>query len=327
VPFQLNYASGGLALKALVKKALQPLRRWPVIFYGVRLLRPGQNIYQHLYFTGIIKVNVSDKASFRAHHFGAKLENELFWAGYGRGWEGYTLRLWRELCLRSRFIADIGANTGIYALAAAALNTNAEIIAIEPVPRIYNKLTSNIAINNFDIKAYQVAASDHDGESILFDTGQDHSYSASLEEIMSIEGGYTSEVVRTTVSTVRLDSLFDEIKVERIDLLKIDVENHELKVLTGMRNRLDRDKPTLVIEIFDFAREAVAKLLTGLNYKFFVIDESNGLIPIVDLTYPVPGGSWNFLICQDNIAQALPLDLHYKTVCIHYSDVTDTKTR
>ncbi len=300
-------------MKALVKKALQPLRRWPVLFYGVRLLRPGKNIYQHLYFTGIIKVNVSDNASFLVHHFGAMLENDLFWAGYGHGWEGYTLRLWRELCLKSGFIADIGANTGIYALAAASLNNNAEIIAIEPVPRIYNKLASNIALNNFNIKAYKVAASDHDGESIMFDTCEEHSASASLEEIMSIEGGYTGEVVRTTVPTVRLDTLFDEIKFERIDLLKIDVENHELKVLAGMRNRLDRDKPTLVIEIFDFAREAVAKLLTGLNYKFFAIDENNGLIPIADLTYRVPGSSWNFLVCQDNIAQGLAREIYKET--------------
>ena len=297
-------------MKALVKKVLQSLRRWPVLFYGIRLLRPGQNIYQHLYFTGIIQVNVSDNASFLVHHFGAKIENELFWAGYGHGSEGYALRLWRELCVRSRFIADIGANTGIYALAAAALNTNAEIIAIEPVSRIYNKLASNIALNNFNIKAYKVAASDHDGESIMFDTCQEHSYSASLEEVMGLEGGYAGEVVRTTVPTVRLDTLFDEIQFERIDLLKIDVENHELKVLAGMRNRLDRDKPTLLIEIFDFAREAVAKLLTGLNYKFFVIDENNGLIPIADLTYRVPGSSWNFLVCQDNIAQALPREIY-----------------
>jgi len=297
-------------MKALVKKALQSLRRWPVLFYGIRLLRPGKNIYQHLYFTGVIQINVSDNARFLVHHFGAKIENELFWAGYGHGSEGYTLRLWRELCLRSRFIADIGANTGIYALAAAALNTTAEIIAIEPVPRIYNKLASNIALNNLNIKAYKVAASDHDGESIMFDTSEEHSYSASLEEIMSIEGGYTSEVVRTTVPTVRLDALFDEIKFERIDLLKIDVENHELKVLAGMRNRLDRDRPTLVIEIFDFGREAVAKLLTGLNYKFFVIDENNGLIPVADLTCRVPGSSWNFLVCQDNVAQALPREIY-----------------
>ena len=303
-------------MKALVKKALQSLRRWPVLFYGIRLLRPGQNIYQHLYFTGIIQVNVSDNASFLVHHFGAKIENELFWAGYGHGSEGYSLRLWRELCVRSRFIADIGANTGIYALAAAALNTNAEmntnaeIIAIEPVPRIYNKLASNIALNNFNIKAYKVAASDHDGESLMFDSCQEHSYSASLEEVMSIEGGYTAEVVRTTVPTVRLDTLFDEIQFERIDLLKIDVENHELKVLAGMRNCLDRDRPTLLIEIFDFAREAVAKLLTGLNYKFFVIDENNGLIPIADLTDRGPGSSWNFLVCQDNIAQALPSEIY-----------------
>jgi FkbM family methyltransferase len=268
-------------MKAFVKRCLQPLRGFPAIFYGIRLLHPGQNIYQHLYFTGLIKVDVSDSASFRLHHFGAQVENALFWEGYGRRWEGYSLRLWRELCLKSRFIADVGANTGIYALAAGALNKHAEIVAIEPVPGIYNKLVSNIAINKFNIKAYNVAASDKDGESIMFDTCTEHSYSASLEEDMGMAGGWAGDAVRTTVHTVRMDTLFDQLNFERIDLLKIDVEMHEPKVLAGMINRLERNKPTLLIEILDSEiGDAVERLLVGLNYKFFAIDENNGLIPV-----------------------------------------------
>ena len=46
------------------------------------------------------------------HHFGAAVENELFWAGYGRSWEGAELRLWRSLVKHAEYLADVGANTG-----------------------------------------------------------------------------------------------------------------------------------------------------------------------------------------------------------------------
>lgn len=112
---------------------------------------------------------ISSRASFVINHFGYQIENELFWAGFGRGYEGMELRLWRTPMPYVEFVADVGANTGVYALSAAAVNARGKIIAAEPVSRIYEKLVGNLARNSFDVRAMQIAGSDSDGEAVFRD--------------------------------------------------------------------------------------------------------------------------------------------------------------
>jgi hypothetical protein len=76
-------------------------------------------------------------------HHGHQLENDLFWAGYGNNWERTSLRLWGWLARDAKCIFDVGANTGTYALAARAVNAEAEVEAFEPVDRVYTKLQIN----------------------------------------------------------------------------------------------------------------------------------------------------------------------------------------
>jgi hypothetical protein len=137
----------------------------------------------------------------------------------------------------------------------------------------------------------QIAASDFDGEAIMFDIEGEHNYSASLDATML--DGY--EPLRVPVRTARLDSLFDEVGWPRVDLLKIDVEKHELAVLAGMRKRLQQDRPTILIEILNHGiGEAVASFLHRLDYRFFAIDQRAGLIGTEKLDRSEPR---NYLLC------------------------------
>jgi FkbM family methyltransferase len=281
-------------MKAATRRLVSPLRRYPVFFLALReLFHPGHSLYQHLHFIGPVKVQVSERASFMINHYGAKIENDLFWAGFGCGWEGAELRLWRELVGSAEFIADVGANTGVYALAAAAVNPRARIVAIEPVSRIYERLAANIALNQFNICALQIAASDADGEAILFDTEGEPGYSASLDASM-LEG---YETIRVPVRAACLDGVFAELGWPRVDLLKIDVEKHEPAVLAGMQRHLARDRPTLLIEILN--REigsAISKSLDGNGYRYFAIDEQRGLIETSGVDR---SGVRNYLLCAE----------------------------
>ncbi|WP_425350986.1 FkbM family methyltransferase, partial [Methylobacterium aquaticum] len=65
---------------------------------------------------------------------------------------------------------DIGANVGAYALfVAAAAGPGARILAVEPQPDIFDKLTYNIAQNPFgSVKAVACAVADKAGEMTLF---------------------------------------------------------------------------------------------------------------------------------------------------------------
>jgi FkbM family methyltransferase len=264
-----------------VSRLLRPLRTRTRLFVWIRdVFHPGEAIYKHLHFRGEIQVPVSHNASFQIYHFGYQVENSLFWAGFEHGWEGMELRLWRTLAADASFIADIGANTGVYALTAAAINPGAKIVAIEPVQRIYQKLLANIALNTFDISAVQVAISDRDGESVLFDADAEHNYSASLDPTTFDASITTGAPIRTA----RLDSFLDHLGWPHIDLLKIDVEKHEPAVLAGMQRRLAQNRPTILIEILDIQiAAAVDNHLDGLCYRCFAIDAAKGLIETREL--------------------------------------------
>ena len=271
-------------MKAALHKILNPLRDHPALFQFVRdVFHPPLTIYQHLYFRGPIDVSVADGASFRMHHFGAHapIENELFWAGYGGSWEAAELRLWRALVKHAEHIADVGANTGVYALTAVALNPKARVLAVEPVPRIAQKLLANIELNGFDISLLQAAATDFDGRAEIFDSTSEHSYSSSLDP--SLLAGY--DTIKVPVRAVRLDTAFKELGWPRVDLVKIDVEKCEAVAMAGMQDTLARDRPTMLVEILDDALEQrFGDRLRGLGYRFFTISQSAQLTPVERLT-------------------------------------------
>ena len=258
---------------SFLSAALDPLRRSPAIFEIIRLFHPGPRLAKHLHFRGDFIVPVSPEAKFKIRHYGYRVENELFWHGYDGGFEGVSLRLWRELAMNSTTILDIGANTGIYALAAAAVNPAAKVVALEPVPRVFDRLKTNADLNGGVIACIQAAASDADGSCSLFDTEGDNPYSASLDPTM-LTHLPTHEV---EVRTVKLDTLVAELSWPKLDLVKIDVEKHEPSVFSGMAHIISTSRPTILVEVLN--QEIMQKLLSAVaaaEYRVFQIPDAGG---------------------------------------------------
>ena len=69
---------------------------------------------------------------------------------------------------------------------------------------------------------------------------------------------------------MRLDKL-DNIKIEEnfIDLIKIDVEGHELRVLQGAKETLQKYKPAIFIEILEHSdnQKETHEYLTNMGYR------------------------------------------------------------
>jgi len=264
---------------------------------------PPERLYRHLHFKGIITVPISTTERFRVRHYGYMIENELFWKGLA-GWEKVSMELWTRLCHRSGTILDIGANTGIFALVAKAVNPDAQVIAVEPVARIFQKLLGNIALNGGRIQAVQAAVSDRTGTVILYDQPEnEHVLSVSLDP----EWNKASSAIRPVeVPCITVADLLARHGTNTVDLLKIDVETHEAAVLRGFQEILHRDRPTLLIELLnDTVANDVAALVDGLGYLYFNID---------DITWPPrrvdalsQSGHFNFLICRPEVATEIGL--------------------
>ena len=261
------------SLRNMARRAYRAIPFKRQLFDSVRGRVPlPHSIYQHLHFTGPFRVQVAPNEGFQMFSEGFEVENDLFWAGYGGGWEAVSLRAWAALCRdQDDLILDIGANTGVYALAAAALSPAAEVVAFEPVERVADRLARNVALNDFSIAIERKAVSGHSGRVPIFDVMLDHNYSASLE-------GQGPGAASYEVEVVSLDDWLLERPANKVSAIKIDVERHEPAVLRGMRRLLAAQQPPMLVEILDEAIGAeVEGLVAGLGYRTFEIHEKRGL--------------------------------------------------
>jgi FkbM family methyltransferase len=164
---------------------------------------------------------------------------------------------------------DIGANLGEWTLPLAhAVGRAGRVLAIEPAPRAADSLAKTFAANALThVELIRCAVDDHDGTaefavpivtSARTDTG--------TARIGPAASGYEG----LTVALRSLDSLTAERRLDRIDLIKIDVEGHERQVLDGAQATLARCRPVLVVETGHEAegdRGAIHDRLGGLGYR------------------------------------------------------------
>jgi len=168
---------------------------------------------------------------------------------------------------------DVGANLGEWTLPLArAVGAAGRVIAAEPTPRSAAALEATLAANVLrQAKVIRAAIGDHDGTaefavplvtSARSDTG--------TARIGPACAGY--EALRVPLRS--LDSLAAEHGLDRVDLIKIDVEGHEWQVLDGAASLLDRHRPVLVLETgheVNTDRRAINNRLRGLGYRILGI--------------------------------------------------------
>ena len=262
--------------------------------------KPPEKIAQYLQFVGNINIKIDSQHNFKMRHYGYQLENEIFWNGLFNGWEKFSIRLWYELCKESKNVFDIGANTGVYALIAKSLQPNATVYAFEPVDRVYDKLMYNNELNNYDIKCVKKAISNFDGSAIIYDKAKPHTYSVTVNKDISDD---TSDSISVAIEAIRLDTFIELNNIPKVDLIKIDVETHEVEVLEGLGKYLRAFEPTLLVEILnEDVADGIKKLISGIDYVFYNIDENIGIRKVSQLS---KSDYYNFLICKPEVASEL----------------------
>ncbi|MFT3981252.1 MAG: FkbM family methyltransferase [Ferruginibacter sp.] len=290
-------------MKEKLKKVYNALPFKMQIFSFVKLFwKPNRSIYQHLHFTGIIKVPIGKLGSFKMKHYGFQIENDIFWSGLTNGWEKVSTNLWITLCKNASVILDIGANTGIYALIAKTINPGSKVYAFEPVKRVFEKLEENITLNKFDIIAFEKAVSNSNGTAVIYDDAGEHIYSVTVNKNMVSPG---VKAIETKIETITLNSFIRQNNLSHIDLIKIDVETHEPEVLQGFNEYLSVFKPTMLVEVLDDeVGEKINNIVSGLGYLYFNIDEEKGIRQVTNIT---KSDYYNYLFCDEKVARELGL--------------------
>jgi FkbM family methyltransferase len=285
-------------MKKLLKQLyfLIPFKKY--LFFALRPLSLSDKIIKHLGFRGNVKIRISNNLYIKMYNDNFYIEQRFFWRGLD-GWEKYSNKIWTELAKNSDIIFDIGANSGVYSLLAEAVNKSCTVYAFEPIPRIFQLLNENIRLNRFEnITAINYALSDHKGIAEMPDLENGMIYESSLEKGFIESLDYLKVKDKLIFHKVNVETLADvitEYNIDRIDLMKIDVETHEPMVIKGMGRFLAKFKPIIIIEILnETVASKLSEYFTQSDYIFYNISEDRGYEKVENLS---SSADYNFIIC------------------------------
>jgi FkbM family methyltransferase len=234
------------------------------------------------------------------------IEHRINEHGLYNEWEKESLKIWAQLSKISTTIIDIGANTGIYSLIAINNNPKAKVIAIEPVNLNFEVLSKNIERNRFAIYPEQIALSDKEGKARMFMLKDRLNYMTSINDNRyelhpEIQGD--EDVVEIEVAIKPFSYVAEKHQLDKIDLIKIDVEGHEITVLNSMIDYINRSRPAILIEIIgDDNAKKLNQIFEELEYQFISIDETNKSNQVTQLW---DNDHHNFLVCRPEIVSYL----------------------
>ena len=160
------------------------------------------------------------------------------------------IELLKNLSNKTTWFVDIGANIGTHTI---PMSYHVDrVIAFEPDDANFDLLSKNVAglcAIRKNVTATKMAIGD------------------TLQEVNTqFDFGKTKIVQGTGIKSAPLDIL----GLPKVDLVKIDVEGQELKVLVGMRNILIKYKPDMLIEMQDETTyNETFDFLESCNYKAY----------------------------------------------------------
>lgn len=211
----------------------------------------------------------------------------VYWFG-GDAYEGAETRWWRQACADAKHVLELGANVGYYTAQGAVANPSCRYVAVEPHPTNAAAVRRNLELNGIDnVELVEAAAVGVTGLGPLELSIPDQDrYGAPAGAFVRSGGDGVDDIEarRTvTVDTVGIGELIDG-----VDLIKLDIEGHEVDVLEPVLDYLRDRKPTLFLEVRLAATSRLRDLVVDLasaGYAVFAIgSESLHLVTHDELT-------------------------------------------
>ena len=192
-------------------------------------------------------------------------------------------------------VIDIGANVGVFTLAAARLvGSDGRVVAFEPLARNYRFVMANLALNGYEnVVVEQMAVTNQDG------TLEMHVFGTDNLSVSNLVTG-SSDWQIGEVACCRLDTYLRQTGIQQVDLIKIDVEGAEALVLEGMKGFMSQAGfPALVIEVHPDFLETVDSSAHSVMAKLGELG--------YELTYLRRDGATRI---EDPVAFEYPYDTH-----------------
>jgi FkbM family methyltransferase len=203
---------------------------------NLRKVGPGVRLPKMIQHAGIVvETMVRNEPIF---FFVANVSDEIQRCHFnGKFYEAQELEIISRQCEPGGVFLDVGSNVGNHAIFVEKFLDPMRVIVIEPNPAASKILRLNILLNRMskvEMKYLGVGLSDRH-QAVAFEIPPNNLGGARMRPH---EG--------SDIQVVPGDSLFSETQV---DFVKIDVEGHELEVLTGLEKTIARNRPNIFVEI------------------------------------------------------------------------------
>jgi FkbM family methyltransferase len=187
----------------------------------------------------------------------------------------------KKVLSSGKTFVDVGACHGIYTLTASRIvGGKGHVIAFEPSSRAFPILRKNIAVNNLtNVQAFPLALSEKSGKAWLYrhpNVGCDS---------LGSDDSFTEEAEET--ATELLDNVVQQLDIDRVDVIKMDVQGAEEWVLRGARKTLMSMRPIVIFEswpvgppLLGLSPNGAWELLESVGYEFFVLDGCGSLVGV-----------------------------------------------
>ncbi|MCC7040794.1 MAG: FkbM family methyltransferase [Burkholderiales bacterium] len=178
-------------------------------------------------------------------------------------YESHIGALFTYLLERGETAIDVGANVGMHTLTLARIvGPRGKVIAFEPNPDVRERLRRNVELNGFAHVHVDRRALGYDaahGSLRVPAVGSAEAWNSGMASLVALETPH--ECVE--VDVVPLDSVVDELAIDRLGMVKIDVQGYEVPVLGGMARVAKRYRPAIVFEYEDWAWKSAGCSLAG----------------------------------------------------------------
>ena len=162
-------------------------------------------------------------------------------------------------------VLDIGANIGNHSLVFSKFS--AKVVSFEPLPDIFAILSVNVDQNSIDnVACINSALSNEEGSATIYRLAGGNVGASSLDKRSE-----NSEPFNVTLQLG--DNAVRELHLPSVDLIKIDVEGHELSALQGLQSTIKQYRPYIVMEWEDplsIERLVSANILEELFHDYTV---------------------------------------------------------
>lgn len=214
------------------------------------------------------------------------MQGQIFWHG---SYSIEIIALLKRVLPRGGTVIDCGANVGeISLLAAKLVGPAGQVYSFEPIGPIADQLDRHGQENNFgNIEILRVGVARESGASPIYMAAErfvDGSHHDGLGTMFPTE---TRSALVGEIPLVSIDDFARSRNLQRLDLIKIDIEGGELSALQGAKHVLATLKPALIVEVSAQTCEAagykmqdVYRFLEENGYTIYCIRRKGALKPI-----------------------------------------------